>query len=62
MAASGGDPSALTNALNEGFQTAFLGGSAIALLGLVLTLVLIRTSDSRAHIELGDAGPQRATA
>jgi EmrB/QacA subfamily drug resistance transporter len=53
MAASGGDPSALTGALNEGFQAAFLGGSAIAVLGLVLTLVLIRSRDSRAHIELG---------
>jgi predicted MFS family arabinose efflux permease len=63
MASSGGDPSALTNALNEGFQTAFLGGSAIAVLGLVLTLVLIRSSDSREHIELGAAGePERAPA
>jgi hypothetical protein len=53
MASSGGDPSALTNALNEGFQSAFLGGAAIAVLGLVLTLVLIRRSDSRAHVELG---------
>ena len=30
-----------------------LGGAAIAALGLVLTLVLIRTRDSRAHVELG---------
>jgi EmrB/QacA subfamily drug resistance transporter len=41
------------SALTEGFQHAFLGGSAIALLGFVLTLVLIRGSDSRAHVELG---------
>jgi EmrB/QacA subfamily drug resistance transporter len=39
--------------LTEGFQAAFLGGAAIALLGFVLTLVLIRGSDSRAHVELG---------
>jgi EmrB/QacA subfamily drug resistance transporter len=53
VASSGGDPSALTNALNEGFQSAFLGGAAIAALGLVLTLVLIRGRDSRAHVEIG---------
>jgi EmrB/QacA subfamily drug resistance transporter len=51
LAGSGGSPSA--SALTEGFQAAFLGGSAIAALGLVLTLVLIRSRDSRAHIELG---------
>ena len=49
--ASGGSPSA--EALTEGFQLAFLGGAGIALLGFVLTLVLIRGSDSRAHVELG---------
>jgi len=53
MASAGGDHSALTNALNEGFQAAFLGGAVIAAIGLVLTLVLIRSSDSRAHVELG---------
>jgi EmrB/QacA subfamily drug resistance transporter len=45
--------SSLTNGLTEGFQAAFLGGAGIALLGFVLTLVLIRGSDSRAHMELG---------
>ncbi len=39
--------------LTEGFQAAFLGGAVIAALGFVLTLVLIRGSDSRAHVELG---------
>jgi EmrB/QacA subfamily drug resistance transporter len=39
--------------LTEGFQAAFLGGALIALLGFFLTLVLIRGSDSRAHVELG---------
>ena len=53
MASAGGDPSALTNALTEGFQAAFLGGAVIAALGFVLTLVLIRSRDSRAHVELG---------
>ena len=55
IASSGGDPSQTTAALTEGFQSAFLAGSAIALLGLVLTLVLIRSRDSRAHVELGGA-------
>jgi EmrB/QacA subfamily drug resistance transporter len=41
------------DALTEGFQAAFLGGAGIALLGFVLTLVLIRGADSRAHVELG---------
>jgi hypothetical protein len=43
------------NALTEGFQAAFLGGAGIAILGFVLTLVLIRNADSRAHVELGGA-------
>jgi EmrB/QacA subfamily drug resistance transporter len=59
VASSGGDPTALPNALTEGFQSAFLGGAGIAALGLVLTLVLIRSRDSRAHVELGAAGPER---
>jgi hypothetical protein len=50
---SGGDPAGQLDALTEGFQSAFLGGAAIAALGLVLTLILIRNSDSRAHVELG---------
>jgi MFS family permease len=48
--ASGG--SSLHKALNDGFQSAFLGGAVIALLGLVATLVLIRNRDSRAHVEM----------
>jgi EmrB/QacA subfamily drug resistance transporter len=39
--------------LTDGFQEAFLTGAAFAVLGLVATLLLIRTSDSRAHVELG---------
>jgi EmrB/QacA subfamily drug resistance transporter len=53
VASGGGARSELPNALNEGFQSAFLGGAGIAALGFVLTLVLIRGRDSRAHIELG---------
>ena len=50
--ASGTD---LPQALTDGFQYAFLGGAAFAAVGFVLTLVLIRGSDSRAHVELGTA-------
>ena len=39
-------------ALNEGFQSAFLAGAGVAVIGVVATLVLIRTRDSRAHVEL----------
>jgi EmrB/QacA subfamily drug resistance transporter len=62
MASAGGDPSALTNALTEGFQAAFLGGAVIAALGFVLTLVLIRSRDSRAHAEIGAQGESEAEA
>jgi EmrB/QacA subfamily drug resistance transporter len=38
------------NALNEGFQAAFLVGAGIAAVGVLATLLLIRTRDSRAHV------------
>jgi EmrB/QacA subfamily drug resistance transporter len=43
------DPAVLT----DGFSTAFLVGAGFAILGLLATLLLIRSSDSRAHAELG---------
>ena len=57
--AAGGNPAAMTNALNEGFQSAFLAGAGFALLGMVLAFVLIRGSDSRAHVQLGREGTDR---
>jgi EmrB/QacA subfamily drug resistance transporter len=51
LTAAGAAPS--VDALTEGFQAAFLGGAGIALVGFVLTLVLIRGADSRAHVALG---------
>jgi EmrB/QacA subfamily drug resistance transporter len=48
--------------LTDGFQIAFLGGAAIAALGFVLTLVLIKGSDSRAHVEIGRAEAEGAEA
>jgi EmrB/QacA subfamily drug resistance transporter len=47
--------SSLHRALTDGFQSAFLGGAVIAALGFVATLVLIRTRDSRAHVEMANA-------
>ncbi len=57
MTDAGGNPAALPNALTEGFQAAFLAGAGIAALGIVATLLLIRSSDSRAHVNLGGAPP-----
>ncbi len=53
------DPAVLT----EGFQDAFLVGAGFAILGLIATLVLIRSSDSKAHVALGhdDAAELPAT-
>jgi EmrB/QacA subfamily drug resistance transporter len=48
-----GDGAPGLDALAEGFQAAFLGGAVIAFVGFVLTLVMIRGSDSRAHVEIG---------
>ena len=56
------DGSGPKDALTEGFQAAFLGGAAIAALGFVLTLVLIKGSDSRAHVEIGKAEAEGAEA
>jgi EmrB/QacA subfamily drug resistance transporter len=47
--------STLPNALTEGFQAAFLGGAVIGVLGVVATLILIRTRDSKAHVEMANA-------
>jgi EmrB/QacA subfamily drug resistance transporter len=43
--------------LVDGFQAAFAVGAAFAILGLIATLLLVRTSDSRAHVELGKEAP-----
>ncbi len=57
MAQGQGAKSALPDALTQGFHDAFLGGAAFAIAGIVLTLVLIRKSDSQAHVELGADAP-----
>jgi MFS family permease len=52
LASGGGN---LHQALTDGFERAFLGGSVIAVLGFAATLILIRTRDSRAHVEMSSA-------
>jgi EmrB/QacA subfamily drug resistance transporter len=52
--------STLPNALTEGFRSAFLGGAVIAAVGVVATLVLIRTRDSKAHVEMSNAQATQA--
>jgi EmrB/QacA subfamily drug resistance transporter len=54
--------SPLRDALTHGFQAAFLGGTLIAALGVAATLILIRTRDSRAHLEMANAEAARAAA
>ncbi|MGO9821543.1 MAG: MFS transporter [Solirubrobacteraceae bacterium] len=49
-------------ALTHGFQSAFLGGAVIAALGFAATLILIRTRDSRAHVEMAHAETAAARA
>jgi EmrB/QacA subfamily drug resistance transporter len=44
-------PNALKQALTDGFQSAFLAGAGFAVLGFVAALVLIRSRDSRAHVD-----------
>ena len=43
-------PGAIPNAVTEGFQLAFLTGAGFAVLGIILTLVLVRGEDSRAIV------------
>jgi EmrB/QacA subfamily drug resistance transporter len=57
MAAAHGNQAALPNALTEGFQSAFLAGAGFAVLGMILALTLIRSRDSRAHVETAGRPP-----
>jgi sugar phosphate permease len=47
-------------ALAEGYQAGFLGGAAIALLGVVLTLLLLSGRESREHAEAAREGDGEA--
>ena len=56
MAQARGDQSQLTNALTEGFQSAFIVGAGFALFGAFLAAVLISTRDSREHAVAAQRG------
>src|SRR5215213_5256375 len=56
MSTAGGDPSALPSALTEGFQDAFTVGAGFAILGAILTVVLISSRTSREHAEAARSG------
>lgn len=62
LASAGGNPEELPNALTEGFQTAFIGGAGLAVIGIVAASVLIRSGDSRRHAEQAQADAQPAAA
>jgi EmrB/QacA subfamily drug resistance transporter len=49
-------------ALTEGFQRAFLVGSAFALVAAILTVLLISSADSREHAEAAQRGEVEAVA
>jgi EmrB/QacA subfamily drug resistance transporter len=49
-------------ALTEGYQAGFLGGAALALLGVLLTLLLLSGRESREHAEAARRSAAEATA
>ena len=56
MLEAGGNPRELPTALTEGFQAAFLVGAGFAVLGAILTVVLISSRTSREHAEAARRG------
>jgi predicted MFS family arabinose efflux permease len=56
MKAAGGNPKELPAALTEGFQDAFTVGAGFAILGAILTLILISSRTSREHAEAARRG------
>jgi EmrB/QacA subfamily drug resistance transporter len=47
--------------LTEGFRQAFVAGAGFAVLGLLATIFMIRSSDSRAHVALATGDPSLTT-
>jgi EmrB/QacA subfamily drug resistance transporter len=56
MTSARGNPRDLPTALTEGFQSAFYVGAGFAILGAVLTVVLISSRTSREHAEAARRG------
>ncbi len=50
LAAAKGAPAAVPDALTQGFQLAFLAGAAFSVVGIVATLLLVRSEDSKALV------------
>jgi EmrB/QacA subfamily drug resistance transporter len=50
MTSAQGDPTALKGALTEGFQLAFMTGAGFAVIGIIATLVFVRSADSQAIV------------
>jgi EmrB/QacA subfamily drug resistance transporter len=50
VAAAKGAPTAIPNALTEGFQTAFMVGAVFSVIAIIATLLLIRSEDSKAVV------------
>ena len=61
-ARTGAVDAAQAAALTEGYQAGFLGGAALALLGLVLTLLLLSGRESREHAAAARRSAAQATA
>jgi EmrB/QacA subfamily drug resistance transporter len=61
-AQAAGDPAGMAQALTDGFHDAFLVGAAFTALGLLLSVTLIRTRDSKAMVEAADAVPASSAA
>jgi len=50
LSSAQGDPAAVPGALTEGFQLAFMTGAGFAVVGIIATLVLVRSEDSQAVV------------
>jgi EmrB/QacA subfamily drug resistance transporter len=50
LSSAQGDPAAVPGALTEGFQLAFLTGAGFAVIGIIATLMLVRSEDSKAIV------------
>ncbi|HVF78881.1 MAG TPA: MFS transporter [Solirubrobacteraceae bacterium] len=55
IATAQGAPAAVPGALTEGFQLAFLTGAGFAVIGIIATLLLIRSEDSQAVVGVAPA-------
>jgi predicted MFS family arabinose efflux permease len=50
LSSAQGDPAAVPGALTEGFQLAFMTGAGFAVIGIIATLIFVRSEDSQAVV------------